>query len=135
MKADIEIPEVKNVHVVAINQWNDDFLENSWYAYLVNNTEFKLEMAMVVTFAYGKINGEERKSATLRHAFAEILPYTSARIELLENNILQLNNQFSVSYFLDNKLHDKTFTLKANTLLKENCINLPLIAEKGIFAE
>lgn len=135
MKADIEIPEVHNVHVVAINQWNDDFLENSWYAYLINNTNNLLEMAMVVTTAIGNINGEERKSATLRHAFKEILPQTSVRIELLENNILQLNNLLSVSYFLNGKLYDKTFTFKANSISKENSVELPLILDKGILAE
>jgi hypothetical protein len=134
LKADIEIPEVKNVHVVAISQWNDDFLENSWYAYLINDTNQKLEMAMVVATAFGEINGEERKSATLRHAFSEVLPYTSVRIELLENNILQLNNTFSLSYFLSGKLYDKQFTFVANSIAKENITELPLLTDLGIIA-
>ena len=79
MKKDIIIPEVENVYVVAIKEWNEDFGENSWYAYLLNNTSEKLEMAMVVSNAEGIINNEERKTGSFRHAFAEILPEATAR--------------------------------------------------------
>ena len=62
MKKDIIIPTVEGVHVVAFQEWNDDFQENSWYAYLVNDTDNLLEMATVVSRAFGSINGEERKT-------------------------------------------------------------------------
>lgn len=94
MKADIIIPKVENVHIVAIQEWSDDFQENCWYAYLLNATNEPLEMAMVVSRAYGLINGEERNTMSLRHAFAKVEPQTATRIEFLENNVLQLNNEF-----------------------------------------
>ena len=61
MKKDIIIPEVENVYIVAIKEWNEDFGENSWHAYILNNSSEKLEMAMVVSSASGTINNEERK--------------------------------------------------------------------------
>lgn len=39
MKKDIIIPPVKDVYIVAIQEWNDDFMENSWYVYLLNDTD------------------------------------------------------------------------------------------------
>ena len=77
MKKDIKIPEVKDVYVVALKEWNDDFQENTWYTYLVNGTGVKLESAIVVSNASGIINGEERKISMLRHVFAEVLPETA----------------------------------------------------------
>lgn len=135
MKKDIEIPQVKDVHIVAIREWNDDFMENSWYAYLLNDTDEKLDLAMVVSDAYGIIDGEERKTATFRHAFKEVAPKTAVKIELLENNVLQLNNEFRLSYFINEKLFDKKFIFKANSITENALIDLPAIPRTGIFAQ
>lgn len=132
MKKDIVIPEVENVFVVAIKEWNEDFGENSWYAYLLNNTTEKLEMAMVVSNAEGIINNEERKTGSFRHAFNEVLPESAIKIELLENNVLQLNNHFMLTYFLDGKLYDKKFTFEANTIKVENTTELHKINRVGV---
>ena len=135
MKKDIIIPEVENVYVVAIKEWNEDFGENSWYAYILNNTSEKLEMAMVVSNAFGKINNEERKTGSFRHVFNEVLPETAIKVELLENNVLQLNNHFLLSYFLNGKLYDKNFTFEANSLTDENTTEFHKINRVGIIGK
>jgi hypothetical protein len=134
MKKDIIIPEVANVHIVAFQEWNDDFMENSWYAYLINDTDNLLEMAMVVSRAYGLINGEERKTGTFRHAFAKVEPRTAVKVELLENNVLQLNNEFMLSYFSNGQLFDKTFVFRTNSIDVKNASILPIINKEGVFA-
>lgn len=134
MKKDIVIPKVENVHIVAIKEWNDDFQEHSWYAYLLNATQETLEMAMVVSRAYGLINGENRKTATFRHAFATVEANSAVKVELLENNVLQLNNEFLVSYFLDGKLFDKRFVFKTNGINEHAQTDLPSIAKRGVMA-
>lgn len=135
MKKDIIIPEVENVYVVAIKEWNEDFGENSWYAYLLNGTSEKLEMAMVVSNASGLLNNEERKTGYFRHAFNEVVPETAIKIELLENNVLQLNNHFMLTYFLNGKLYDKNFTFEANTIKDENTTELQKINRMGILGK
>lgn len=135
MKKDIQIPVVKDVHIVAIREWNDDFMENTWNVYLLNDTDQQLTMAMVVSRAYGTINGEERITATFRHAFKEVEPRTAVKIELLENNVLQLNNEFAVSYFLDDKLYDKKFLFEADSITESALTDLPTIPRTGIFAK
>jgi hypothetical protein len=135
MKKDIIIPEVENVYVVAIKEWNEDFGENSWYVYLLNDTSEKLEMAMVVSSAIGIINDEERKTGSFRHAFNEVLPKTAIKVELLENNVLQLNNHFMLTYFLNGKLYDKNFTFEANTIKDENTTELQTINRFGILGK
>ncbi len=135
MKKDIIIPEVENVYIVAIKEWNEDFGENSWYAYILNNTSEKLEMAMVVSNASGMINNEERKTGSFRHAFNEVLPETAIKVELLENNVLQLDNHFMLTYFLDGKLYDKNFTFEANSIKDENTSELNKINRFGIIGK
>ena len=84
-------------------------------------------MAIVVSRAYGLINGEERKTGTFRHAFKEVEANSSVKIELLENNVLQLNNEFMLTYFLDGKLYDKNLHLEAIRLTKKPLLNYPLL--------
>ena len=71
MKKDIIIPEVENVFFAAVQEWSDDFMEKVWYAYLVNDSDFLIESVMVVSKAFGTIDGEMKKTSLLRHAFAE----------------------------------------------------------------
>ena len=135
MRKDITIPEVENVYIVAIKEWNEDFGENSWYAYILNNTSEKLEMAMVVSSASGTINNEERKTGSFRHAFNEVLPETAIKVELLENNVLQLDNHFMLTYFLNGKLYDKNFTFEANSIKDENTTELHKINRVGVIGK
>lgn len=132
MKKDIVIPKVENVHIVAIQEWNDDFQENCWYAYLLNATNETLEMAMIVSRAYGLINGENRNTMSLRHAFAKVEPQTAVKIEFLENNVLQLNNEFLLSYFIGNQMFDKKFIFKVNSINEKAQSDLPVIAKRGV---
>lgn len=132
MKKDIDFPKSENVYLAAILEWNDDFQEDSWYVYLINNNKEPLEMALVVSRAYGTINGEQRKTGTFRHAFKEVAAYDKIKVELLENNVLQLNNEFKISYFLNNKMYDKTFTFKTNTINKNALSDIPTTDLRGI---
>lgn len=132
MKKDIEIPKSIHVFVAAVQQWNEDFQENSWYAYLINNNYQPLELAIVVSKAYGTIHGEMRKTGTFRHAFKEIPARSHLKIELLENNVLQLNNSFAVTYFLDNKLYEKSFVFKTNTINDKALSDIPTMKERGV---
>ena len=135
MKKDITIPEVKDVYVAALQEWNDDFMENTWYAYLINDSEEKLETVIIVSSAWGTINGEERKTSMLRHAFIEVLPNTAIRIEMIEESVLELNNGFMVTFFKDNTLYDKKFVFKAGSINTDNATELPVIFKDGILSK
>ena len=123
---------MENVFIVAIQDWSDDFQENCWYAYLLNATNEPLEMAMIVSRAYGLIDGEERNTMSLRHAFAKVETQTAIRIEFLENKVLELNNEFLLSYFLGNKMFDKKFIFNANSINVNAQIDLPVVNKLGI---
>ncbi len=132
MRKDIDFPKSENVFLAAIQQWNDDFQENSWFVYLINNTNETLELVMAVSRAYGIINNEQRITGTFRHSFKEVAPNSITKLEMLENNVLQLNNEFVVSYFLNNKMFDKTFVFKTNSINTKTLSDIPGTDLRGV---
>jgi hypothetical protein len=112
MKSDIKILEVENVFLAAIHEWSDDFMEKIWNVYLINDSDFKIESVMVVSQASGTLDGEMKKTSLLRHAFVEIPPVSTVKVEMIEKSVVQLNNEFMVTYFIGNTLYDKKFIFK-----------------------
>lgn len=132
MKKDIIIPVVENVFIAAVQEWSDDFMEKVWYAYLVNDSDFNLEGVMVVSKAFGTIDGEMKKTSLLRHAFVEIPAVSVVKIEMIEKSVLSLNNEFMVTYFIDGTLYDKKFIFKANSINESDMEEVPILFVDGV---
>lgn len=132
MKADITIPEVENVFIAAVQEWSDDFMEKVWYAYLVNDSDFTIESAMVVSKAFGTIDGEMKKTSILRHAFVEVPAVSVMKIEMVEKSVLVLNNEFMLTFFIGNTLYDKKFIFKANFINENNTEEVPILFVDGV---
>ena len=132
MKSDITIPEVENVFLAAVQEWSDDFMEKVWYVYLVNDSDFQLDSVMVVSKAFGTIDGEMKKTSLLRHAFVEVPAVTFVKVEMVEKSVLVLNNEFMVTFFFGNTLYDKKFTFKANSITPDYVEEVPLLFVDGV---
>ena len=132
MKKDITIPEVENVFVAAVQQWNDDFMEKVWNVYLVNDSDFTLDSVMVVSKAFGTIDGEMRKTSLLRHAFVEIPPVSVVKVEMVEKSVLALNNEFMVTFFIGNTLYDKKYIFRANSISESAVEEVPILFVDGV---
>ncbi len=132
MKADITIPEVENVFLAAIPEWSDDFMEKVWNVYLVNDSDFDLEGVMVVSKAFGTIDGEMKKTSLLRHAFVQVPSVSVVKIEMIEKSVLALNNEFMVTFFKENTLYDKKFIFKKNTLNEDATEEVPILFVEGV---
>jgi len=130
LKKDIEIPEVKNVHVAAVKVFNEDFEVYEWNVYLINNTNTTLEMILIVSKGFDK----KRETSLMRHKI-EVLPSKNfAKIEFLQEEVLQLKNEFKVTYFEGSKMMEKTFLFKANTIKESVAKEIPVIPQKGILS-
>ena len=132
MKKDIVIPTVENVFVAAVQEWSDDFMEKVWYIYLVNDSDFNLDGVMVVSKAFGTIDGEMKKTSLLRHAFVEIPAVSVVKVEMLEKSVTTLNNEFMVTFFIGNTLYDKKFIFKANSISEKNIEEVPILFVDGV---
>jgi len=132
MKKDIIIPEVENVFLAAVQEWNDDFMEKVWYVHLVNDSDFQLDSVMVVSKAFGTIDGEMKKTSLLRHAFMQIPAVSVVKVEMIEKSVLALNNEFMLTFFIGNTLYDKKFIFKANSINEENTEEVPILFVDGV---
>lgn len=132
MKKDIQIPTVENVFLAAVKEFSVEFNEKVWYVYLVNDSDFDLDSVMIVSSAFGTLDGEMKKTSLLRHAFPAVPAVSVVKVELLENSILALNNEFMLTYFIDNKLYDKVFIFKSNSINENNTEEVPILFVEGI---
>lgn len=132
MKKDIIIPKVENVFLAAVQEWNDDFMEKVWYVYLVNDSDFDLDSAMVVSKAFGTIGGEMKKTSLLRHAFVKVPSVSAVKIEMVEKSVLALNNEFMVTYFIGTTLFDKKFIFRTNTINERATEEVPVLFVNGV---
>jgi hypothetical protein len=132
MKKDIIIPVVENVFLAAVQEWSDDFMEKVWYAYLVNDSDFLIDSVMVVSKAFGSIDGEMKKTSLLRHAFVQIPAVSVVKLEMIEKSVLKLNNEFMVTFFIGDKLHDKKFVFKAQSINDKEVEEVPILFVDGV---
>lgn len=131
MKKDIEIPVAKDVYVAIIREWNEEFLDKDWIAYIINNRVAPIELTMVVSKGYEG----DRKTSIMRHSFGEVAAKSYKKIEVVQEDVLALNNEFYVTYYADNKLFEKRFLFEKNTVKESNLVTIPILDKDGIYAK
>ena len=128
MKKDIEIKEFKGLSLVVIYNYNEIYKTNDWHAYLLNESNLDLSTVLIVTKGFD----EERETAVLRHKI-EVLPAGSfAKIELLQEEVLELNNEFRLSFFADNSLFEKKFFIPKSTVKQGKLRMIKAMNKRGI---
>lgn len=132
MKKDIQIPTVENVFLAAVQEWSDDFMEKVWYVHLVNDSDFNIENVMVVSKAFGMLDGEMKKTSLLRHAFVNVPAVSVVKIELLEKSVLLLNNEFMVTFFIGSILYESKYTFRANSITPDYVEEVPILFVDGV---
>lgn len=132
MKKDIIIPKSEEVYLAAIQEWNDDFMSKVWNAYLINNRSEPLESVMVVSKAFGTIEGEMKKTSLLRHAYVEVPAQSAIKIEMITEDVLSLHNEVMLTYFVGPTLFDKKYIFKANSINENATREVPVLEKKGV---
>jgi len=130
MRKDIEIPEVKNIHIAAVKEWDEAFLNQSWNVYLINNSHLTMEVTIVVS----RGSKGDRKTATLRHGLGIIEPKTFRKVEFIAEEVLPFKNEFLLTFFSEGKLYDRNFTFEPYSISEENLRVVPLFESDGVFA-
>ncbi len=128
VKKDIDIPEVKDVFVAAVREKHAEYQTLDWNAYLINDRNETLEGVLIVSKGYdGK-----RETSTMRHSIAELPPQSYAKVEFLQDDVLQLNNEFSVSFFAEGKMFHKKFVFRKNSINEKALQELPVMQKRGV---
>ncbi|SEK72358.1 hypothetical protein SAMN04487910_0951 [Aquimarina amphilecti] len=128
MRKDIEIPVVKNVHIAVVREWNEEFGGHDWNSYIINNRDMPIEMVFVVTKGYDN----EKKTSLLRHGIGTVESKSSAKIEMIQEELFSMNNEFTVSFFSEGKLYDKKYIFRKNTINERAFRDLPVMDQRGV---
>jgi hypothetical protein len=54
------------------------------------------------------------------------------KIEMIDNKVLILNNEFMVTYFIGNTLYDKKFIFKAQSITPDYMEEVPILFVDGV---
>ncbi|WP_034060660.1 hypothetical protein [Lacinutrix jangbogonensis] len=131
MKKDIQIPIVEGVYIAVVNEYNDIYKTQDWNAYIINDKDIDLEMVLIVTSGYN-----EDKMTSIFRKKLDFLPKKSyAKIELMQEDLFALNNQFKLTFFEGNKMFDKTYTFRKNTINLKALQVLPLMEARGVLVK
>jgi hypothetical protein len=130
VKKDIQIPEVTDVEVAIVYEYNDIYKTDDWNVYIVNNKNVALEMMVIVSQGFS-----ETKTTSLLRKKLDVLPANSfAKIELIQPELFKLNNRFQVTFFDGNTLYEKTFIFKENSIKEGVLRMIPELKKRGVFA-
>ncbi|MEZ4796832.1 MAG: hypothetical protein R2785_06645 [Flavobacteriaceae bacterium] len=131
MKKDISIPEVKNVFIAVVNEYNEIYKTYDWNAYIINEKDVDLELVLIVTSGYSK----DKTTSVFRKKIDKLPAKSYAKIELMQEELFALNNQFKVTFFENNKMFDKTFLFRKNTINKNALQPIPLMEVRGVLVK
>ena len=128
MKKDILITEVKNVYIAVVKEYNEAYKVFDWKAYIINNKSVCLDMIIIVTKGYSK----DKITTTFRKKIDALPAKSFAKIEMIQENVLSMNNVFNLSFFEDNKIYEKRFEFQKNTINELLLEKIPLMNLRGV---
>lgn len=104
----------------------------SWRVYLLNLKNEAIETVMVSSKGYGIKGGKEVKTSVLRHAFPRIEAQEYALVEMIDEEVFGLNNEYWLSYYQHGTIYDKKFIFLPESIVEENLIRVPLLNKPGV---
>lgn len=133
MKEELQGPKVTKAAVAIVKELNEAG-EEIFNVYLLNYYEEKMEGVLVTSTGYAVHHEtqEQVKTSTLRHLLDEIPPQSYKKIEPIIEDVFGLNNEYWVSFWINNVMYDKKFIFLQETIKKENFVQIPLIEKMGV---
>lgn len=130
MKKDIDFAPVTGVKLAIAKEEKPTGTE--WALYLINYNLIELSTVMITSTGYGHLEGELRKTSTLRHLIQEVGPDSFARVEPIDPAVFSLTNEFWLSYYILDKIFDKKFIFTPGSFDPVNLRHIPELGLEGI---
>ena len=128
-----DIPEliVEDIAVAIVKEKNEED-EEVWNVYFLNLKNEPVEGVLVSSNGYGELEGEKRKTSTLRHFLDVVDGRSFSKIEPIMENVFGLSNEYWVSFYYNRVMYDKKYVFLPDSIRKDNYTNIPLLNKKGI---
>ncbi len=134
MKKDIKFHEVQHVAVAITRSLNIQGVKE-YHAYIINYNDFSIDNVLISTRGYGTIDGEEKKTSTLRHMIESVNGCDFKLIEPVNPDLFQLSNEFWISFYVDGQLRDKKYIFVPGSIREEHFQLIPWINKEGVVHE
>lgn len=131
MKKDIHIPKVEGVYIAIVFEYNDIYKTDDWNAYIINDKTVDLDVVLIVTSGYSK----KKMTSIFRKKLDKLPAKSYAKIELMQEDLFALNNEFKVSFFEGNTMYDKTYLFRKNAINTKALQPIPLMKNKGVLVK
>jgi len=131
LKKDIQIPEVSGVDIAIVFEYDPLYKTDDWNVYIINQKEIDLEMVVIVLKGFNDNN----ITSVLRKKIDRLAANSYAKVEFIQPELFQLNNQYQVTFFWENTLFEKTFLFPKNTIKEGALRMLPLLNKRGILSK
>jgi hypothetical protein len=131
MKTDLPENIVENVSIaIVLDSATPE--AKLWKVYLINLRAETIETVLISSKGYGEKDGEQIKTSTLRHSLGNIEAKSFVQVELIEEQVFGLTNEYWLSYYLGNQIYDKKFIFVPESIVETNMIRIPLLNKAGV---
>jgi hypothetical protein len=131
MKKDIHLEEVKNISIAIVPE-NLASGEPEWVVYFLNLKDVPVSSVLINAEGRGMVAGEERHTATMRFFLDKVEPKSFKKFEMILPEAFALNNQYWVSFYIDQTIFDKKYLFAANTINQDRLVIVPLLNKPGV---
>lgn len=131
MKKDLPENIVENISIAVVLE-NSGPESKTWKVYLLNLKTNPLETVLVSSKGYGEKDGEQVKTSILRHSLGDIPAQSYAGIELIDEQVFGLTNEYWLSYYIKGTIYDKKFIFVPESIIDTNLIRIPLLNKPGV---
>ncbi|MBE7659698.1 hypothetical protein [Tenacibaculum finnmarkense] len=128
MRKDIKIPGVTDVEIAITLEKNPQDNLEQWSVYIINKKDVDLEMVVIVSQGFS----ETKKTSLFRRKIDLLKAKSFSKFEIMQPELFALNNQFQVTFFENNILHDKTFIFQEGTIQKGFFRHIDLLNKEGV---
>ncbi|MBU6340473.1 MAG: hypothetical protein KGS48_03170 [Bacteroidetes bacterium] len=133
MKKDIPILKVEDLAIAVVpRQESDEDHDMFWDSYLINLKDEPIKSVLVNSRGYGEIDGEQRRTSTMRYFWEEIGPLEIVKIEPVQKEVLCLANEYWVSFSFNDYLYDKKYVFVPGSLEEIHFTEIPFLDRKGV---
>ena len=132
MKKDIPVQKVEDLAIAIVPRLKTESEEELWDTFLINLKEESISNVLISSKGYGEIEGEDRKTTTLRHFFDEIGPLAIQLIEPIHRGLFDLTNEYWVSFTQEGYMFDKRYIFVRGSIVRENFTQIPFLDRKGV---
>lgn len=130
MKKDIHIPKVEGVGLAIVQ---DDIVDqDSLMAYIINFNDYDLDNVLVSSKGYGVQGDRNIKTTSFSHYREKVSAESAEPLEPISTEVLGINNEFFVTYYVNGLIHDKKFVFLPEVIQPSNFIEIKLLNKKGV---